>query len=197
MKIITYVFLIVFSAFAMADEGYKTEIEKFMDRKDVVIHVVSSPLGEYEASDNKNIEFHYMEAREIGKEGVVSGIEILVSKRRDSKVLESSYIDSAEIDGLIGNLKTIWNFTPSSLKDGIGVLSFSTKSNFSVLLFELNEEQQKKADFKRFVIVAAGDAYEDLITLKDFDDFDDIDGLAILPLEGVKDIISILERAAK
>jgi len=185
-----------FSIPAYSSSVSDTKIESFLDQTGVAIYSKFRPVGEYLSSDSKPIKFTAITASEIGSAEVVKGVEISIGKSKHSDVAFSDYFDQEELPSLISNLRKVWNHNSTTSEEESGALSVRTNSGISILLIEPSKLQTKDLDVKRFLLLATGDASDELEKLNDPRKIDKIDGLAVLPMEGLKDVISILDKAS-
>lgn len=187
---------LIFSMSVYSSTEYDTKIETFLDQRGVAIYSKLKPVGEYLSADEKPIKFTTINSNQVGSLEGADGVQVSIHRSKHSDIALGSYIDKDELPGLISNLRKIWNHTSSISEGEYSTLTLQTRSGVSFILFELSEDQTKEIDVKRFMFVATAEAADEFEKLTDPSKFDDIDGLAILPMEGLKDIISILEKAS-
>jgi hypothetical protein len=202
------VFVLTFCLFAKKD--YATKIESYMEKTGVLLEMKTKLLGEMVTLDDKRIEFSSTSIKDIKLNSEAKGVELAIFKSKRSDKFKVAYIDYDEIESLITNLKEVWNYTSSAKTDERLGLFLRTASGFTVALIEPSQkdldnlkskyissryyEGDTSYGIKRFVFIATGETMDEAENLDDYEDILKLDGFAILSLEGIKDIISYLEK---
>ena len=182
--------------FTTASNSMETNIERFMDQVDVPILTRISPIGELPGINKKTIKISRIDAFILGDKKTASGLLIEVVKSKNEKELGSSYLDESEVGPFISALNKIWSSTTEVKKNELVTISVRTKSKFYLTLMEASGIREIEASpIKRFVLVAVGDAYDELDDIKDVKDIKYIKGLVLIPMESIKDIVSIVKKA--
>lgn len=196
IKTILALTLTIFSSNILAYD-LDTNLEKIFDKKAVTLHTKSIQIGEYTSADKKPIIFDFVKVKEIGTENLAKGVMVSIHESKHSDNFSADYIDYDELTTLIKNLKVIWSYNSRLKKNEISMLSARTKSGFGIVLAEQELVNDGQKETLRFGIIATGDAYEQLDKLNDLGQLDNIDGIALVQMEGIKDIISILEKSTQ
>ena len=194
MKGIVASLLLIVSSVSFAGS---TEIEAFIDQSGVPIYTRSIPISEYTSLNENVINFNNIKSEIVGKSDSITGMLISTESFDHDHIIASSYIDENEVLDLIDGLKAIWNFTNNAAKEETTTLEIKTKSGFSVGLVRVSESEASEAGLKRIAIITTGDAYLELKELTKPDNLLEINGLSLITMDGIKDIISILEKANK
>ena len=164
-----------------------------MAQKGQTIFSKLTPVGIYNPDYGIEVAFDLVTSKIIGSTNVVKGLQITVIDGQET--FDGAYIDYDEISSFLNNLKTLWNYTSNLEDQETGIIETRTKSGFGISLIELPKEMSEEIELKRFCFLYTGEAYLELDKLANLEELDDIDGIAIFQLEGIKDIIAILEKS--
>ncbi len=143
MKILIAILSVIISSIAFSADISETNIENFLNKKEVAIYIKSKLLKSYSSDNFKTIKINSIQINVIGEKNYVKGLNILIYEKYGNyynvktKIKETSYIDYDEIPILISNLKKIWNHTYKITKNESGILTVATRSGFSITIMEL------------------------------------------------------------
>lgn len=180
----------------LAVEKTMSNYEKFVTQKGELIYEKVTKIGEYSSpGDNKIIKFDLAVAKDDSAKNIKKALILTINKSKYSDDFDLDVIDLDEIENLVKSLKKMWNYKRSNEKTEIETVTIRTRTGLAIFLAVNEVEKNNEKMVNRVVGIATNEAYHELREIREERAINRVLGLSYFPLEGLKNIIEIFEKA--